>query len=265
MTLKLGMPNLIELSDMNATAGLCENLGLSFIEMNMNMPDFCPEKISPDTLNEIRENKKIEFTLHLPEETDLVTFHTPVREGHLSRCIESLHWAHDCRIVIVNLHLTSGVYFSLPDRKVFIYEKYKDLFLNNLRDSFDRISDIAQQLGMTICIENCGDFGRTFIQEALTILLEKGNIMLTWDTGHDAKANFADSEFLMAHKEKIAHLHLHDSDHKNDHQALYDGCLDIKGILDFAQERKTGVVIEVKTIESLKESVKRLRDHGYVF
>lgn len=36
--MKLGMPTLIELPDINKTADLCEELELSFIELNMNMP-----------------------------------------------------------------------------------------------------------------------------------------------------------------------------------------------------------------------------------
>lgn len=47
--MKIGMPTLIELPNINETINLCEELGLSFIELNMNMPDFCPEKSVPQS------------------------------------------------------------------------------------------------------------------------------------------------------------------------------------------------------------------------
>ncbi len=43
--MKIGMPTLIEVPDIIRTVELCKELGLSFIELNMNMPEFCPEKL----------------------------------------------------------------------------------------------------------------------------------------------------------------------------------------------------------------------------
>ncbi len=91
--MKLGMPTLIELPDINKTIDLCDELGLSFIELNMNIPDFCPEHLSPDLVKKISEDKNIEFTLHLPEEIDLASFHPPIRQGNLERCCEAIIWA----------------------------------------------------------------------------------------------------------------------------------------------------------------------------
>ena len=45
MQMKIGMPTLIEVPDIIRTVELCKELGLSFIELNMNMPEFCPEKL----------------------------------------------------------------------------------------------------------------------------------------------------------------------------------------------------------------------------
>ena len=39
--MKIGMPTLIEVPDIIRTVELCKELGLSFIELNMNMPEFC--------------------------------------------------------------------------------------------------------------------------------------------------------------------------------------------------------------------------------
>lgn len=36
--LEIGMPTLIELPDIDASANLCHELGLQFVELNMNLP-----------------------------------------------------------------------------------------------------------------------------------------------------------------------------------------------------------------------------------
>ena len=63
----------------------------------------------------------------------------------------------------------------------------------------------------------------------------------------------------MRHKDRIAHMHLHDYDGKNDHQVLMTGEIDIPGMLKFAWERKARVLIETKTAISLEQSMERLR------
>lgn len=46
--MKIGMPTLIEVPDFIQTVELCKELGLSFIELNMNMPEFCPERLTSE-------------------------------------------------------------------------------------------------------------------------------------------------------------------------------------------------------------------------
>lgn len=91
--MKFGIPTLIEIPDFKSTVELCNELGLAFIELNMNMPQFCPESVEPTEIKRISEETGIEFTLHLPEETDLATFHEAVRLGHMERCKEAALWA----------------------------------------------------------------------------------------------------------------------------------------------------------------------------
>jgi sugar phosphate isomerase/epimerase len=88
--------------------------------------------------------------------------------------------------------------------------------------------------------------------------LKYPNIKLTWDTGHDAVSSFKDQKYLLENTEHIAHMHLHDAKGNNDHQALFDGGLDIKGLLKFAQSTNIKVLIEVKTEEALIKSINRL-------
>jgi hypothetical protein len=44
-----------------------------------------------------------------------------------------------------------GLYFTLPDRKVWIYDKYKQHFLDNVMTAFNKLLKVAKNLGMTLC------------------------------------------------------------------------------------------------------------------
>jgi sugar phosphate isomerase/epimerase len=262
--MKFGMPTLIELSDLKSTADLCCELDLNFIELNMNMPQFCPERLESGEIKRISKESRIEFTIHLPEETDLATFHEAVRLGHMERCKEAVLWASESGIRLVNLHVNNGVYFTLPERKVYIYAQNAELFTEKIVHSFAELNEMTKQKGITLCVENCGDFGTKHVKYAVSTLLQKGLAHLTWDVGHDAKAGYYDLEFIKANISSLKHMHLHDADDKSDHQVLFSGKVDIHQRIKIARDNNLNIVVEVKTIDALRESVRRLKEHGYL-
>ena len=253
--MKLGMPTLIEIPDFNKTIDLCEELRLSFIELNMNMPNFCPENLSPDLVKKISEAKNIEFTLHLPEEIDLASFHPSIRQGHLERCCEAIIWASQAGINLVNLHINSGIYFTLPNQKVWIYENYKEQFLLNLEISFNKLIKVAEKSKVKLCIENSNNFHYPFITAAIAKLAVLDGLFFTWDTGHDGASGFKEKDIILKYENKISHMHLHDYNGRSDHQVLFSGEIDINEMLTFARKRDLRVVIEVKSVDSLRRSV----------
>ncbi len=261
---RFGMPTLVELPDLEANVEVCRQLGLSFIELNMNLPEFLPEALGADKLKSVREKTGIDFTLHLPEELDLAAFSHPTRQGHLKCCLEALAWAAEAGITIVNMHLNYGVYFTLPDRKVWLYEKHFDEFLSNLRASFRELLADERSSGVTICLENAGvmfqtEFGREAISSILAL---SDRIGLTWDIGHDAASGYGARPLFESMTDRIAHVHLHDSDGSNSHQVLFTGAVDVAGTVELAKRLGVAVVIEVKTVESLTESVKQLDERA---
>lgn len=255
----LGMPTLIELRGLEETVQLCSRLGLSFVELNMNMPTFCPEELDAARVKRLSDESGIEFTLHLPEEIDLASFQPPIREGHLARCKQAIQWAADSGITLANIHMNFGVYFTLPDHKVWIYERHEDRYLTNILDSFPQLYRTAADRGVMLAIENASDFHLPFIQRALKRLSESQGFALTWDIGHDASSRYQDREVLMQYDPRIRHMHLHDYDGKSNHQVPMTGSVDIRSALAFAEERQLRVVIEVKAVEALTESARRLR------
>ena len=68
----------------------------------------------------------------MPEEIDLASFHPAIRKGNIERCCETITWAYEAGINLINMHINLGIYFTLPDRRVWIYEQYEELFLENI-------------------------------------------------------------------------------------------------------------------------------------
>jgi sugar phosphate isomerase/epimerase len=253
------MPALIEYSSLEENVALCTRLGFDFIELNMNMPYSFPENLSAEKVREAAEANGIEFTMHAHDEVDLASFHGTVRDGHLRRCEEALMWCADSGTKLLNLHINPGVYFTLPDHRVWIFDQYRQRFKETLVESMTYLLDMGKSNGVTISTENSSNFHLPFITEALKELVRLDGFCITWDTGHDAKVAYAERPVLLSHKERIVHIHLHDYDGKSDHQVLMTGEIDIPGMLAFAKERNARVLVETKTSLSLQQSMENLR------
>ena len=255
----MGMPALIEYSSLEENVALCNDLGFDFIELNMNMPYSFPENLPAKKVREMADVHGIEFTMHAHDEVDLASFHGSVRRGHLQRCAQALDWCAESGAKLLNVHINRGVYFTLPDHQVWIYDQYRDRFKEALVESMAYLIDLGRSNGVMVCTENSSNFQLPFVSDALEELSKINGFNITWDTGHDAKVNYAERPVLMRHRERIAHMHLHDYDGKCDHQVLMTGEIDIAGMLKFAEERKARVLLETKTADSLRQSMNRLR------
>ncbi|NBD26308.1 sugar phosphate isomerase/epimerase family protein [Paenibacillus glycinis] len=258
--MKLGMPTLVEFKRLEQNVELCRELQLDFVELNMNLPICIPENLDPTHLRAITEETGIAFTLHLPEELDLASFQPRIRQGHMACCIEAMDWASLAGIGTLNMHVNNGIYFTLPDGREWINAAYETEFIALLLDSYRALYRHAERRGIRLCIENTCNFQLPFIRHALDRLAAFDNFCLTWDTGHDAKTGFREEPALLAHAGRIRHMHLHDCRAQSDHQTLYSGDVPIHRRLDFAQAHGISAVIEVKTGEALRESVRRLRE-----
>ncbi|MCU6795001.1 sugar phosphate isomerase/epimerase [Paenibacillus sp. WQ 127069] len=262
--MKFGMPTLVQYTSIAENVQLCKKLGLDFIELNMNLPICIPENLSFSEIRTYQEQYGVEFTIHLPEELDVSSYHPSIRKGHLERCRQAMEWAHLSGIQTLNMHMNNGIYFTLPQTKVWINEQYETNFRELLQDSYAEFYQIAAAYDVALCIENTGNFQLPYIRKALDQLSAFDNFYLTWDVGHDAKAGFAEESFFAHYNNRIHHMHLHDYNGKSDHQALYTGIVPINDRLEFARTHDCSVVIEVKTSDSLAQSVASLRGNGFL-
>ncbi|HSV42319.1 MAG TPA: sugar phosphate isomerase/epimerase family protein [Methanomassiliicoccales archaeon] len=254
----MGMPALIELSSVEENTLLCQELGLSFVELNMNMPYCFPENLPAANLRRMRQETGVHYTMHMPDDLDLGSFHETIREGTVERAMQTVDWAGQADIRLLNFHINPGIYFTLPDFRVWIYDKFFETFERNMVSSFSSILDRARDNGVKVSIENVCNFDIGFIQRVLRPLMRLPGLGLTWDVGHDARTEFKEQRTLMLYEDRLAHMHLHDYDGRSDHQVLFTGRLDIMRLVMFASAHNMSVVLETKTIDSLIKSMENL-------
>ena len=147
------MPSLIECSDLKENVELCRELGLTFIELNIDLPMF---QISE--LKKLTREPGIEHTLHLPEETNVWDFNPRVRDAYLHTVTDAVEVAQRLGIEIINMHMNPGVYFTLPDRRVYLFQEYRDEYLRATGTFMDMIGKHLERSGVKLCIENAGKF-----------------------------------------------------------------------------------------------------------
>ncbi len=256
-----GIPTLLETPGPMEAAALCKRLGFSFVELNMNLPQYQRWEFS--ALREAEERYGVFFTIHLDEKMDLCDFNPRIAQAYLDTLLETITMARKLHIPVLNMHLSEGVHFTLPGKKVYLYDMYHGQFLGRLREAISRCEGVAEG-ELTICVENTGNFGLPFLQEALSLLLESPLFGLTFDIGHDHSAGGVDKPFFLAHQEKLRHFHIHDALGGKNHLPLGTGEIDLPWHLALASERGCRAVLEVKTIQALVKSAGWLKQCGLV-
>lgn len=259
----LGMPTLIELDNIEDCAVLCRELGLNFIELNMNLPQYQLSRIDVPYFKGIAEKYGVFYTIHLDENLDVSDFNPYIADAYRRTAAEALVLAKQLEIPVLNMHLAKGVYFTLPDRKVYLFDQYRDQYLKSIVNFRALCETVIGNCGIRIGIENCDGF-REYQKEAMGILLESPVFGLTYDIGHDHGCGGVDAPYILARQDKLCHMHMHDAIGKKNHMALGTGEMDIAKFLTLAAEQNCRVVLETKTVRGLRESVQWLHGKGYL-
>ena len=262
--LQFGMPTLIELDDLEDAMKLCNELGLSFVELNMNLPQYqtgCLE----DTgyLELMKEKYQIGYTIHLDENLNISDFNRSVAEAYTDTVVRTIRAARILEVPILNMHMNHGVHFTLPDRKVQLFEQYFEDYMESWR-SFRKIcEEELESSDLKICIENTDGY-RGYERAAIEYLLQSDAFGLTWDIGHSHAAGNIDEAFLMSHADRLCHFHIHDGLGERDHMTLGTGEIDLVQRLGTAEKCQCRCVVETKTVEALKASVSWLKNNKVV-
>lgn len=246
------MPILVEFHSIEENIKLCDELNLDFIELNLDIPYCYLENINKDILSNHN------FTIHLSEKIDVGELNDSLRNFYLDEIEKIISFGTKYNIYKYNLHIDPGIHFSLPDKKIFIYEEYLDNYITAYKNSCDRLSDIAAKYNATILFENVKI--ESYTLKAIEVISKYDNLFFTLDLGHNIRYNNIAKQEFMKYDNKIKHIHLHDFNGTKDHQELFTGLLDIKNELDFCNKNQLDVVIEVKRKEELINSIKKLHE-----
>ena len=132
--MEIGMPTLLEHRNLEDTVALCKSLNLDFIELNMNLPEYQVEKLDVDKMNTYREKEEIYFTFHLDERLNVCDLNKKIAEAYTKTVLETIAIAKKIKAPVLNMHMSNGVYFTLPDRKVYLFSEYYNRYMNKLME-----------------------------------------------------------------------------------------------------------------------------------
>lgn len=248
------MPTLIELKNFKEQAKLAKALNLDFIEINMTLPEYFSMDVNE--VKAVKTNYNLELSMHLSETLDPFDLDPIIRQARLEQLKTQIKLGQAIGVFRYSMHLSLGVYFKLPNEKVYLYETYQEKYLKHVEEFIA----IVESYDIQMCIENTGIHQTPFIQAVTEILLKSPHFKLTYDIGHDITNGNVDREFYHRHDNKIVHYHIHDGNDKTNHLKLYDGEFDIDGVVKKAYEKHADMVIEVKTKEGLMTSIKELKE-----
>jgi sugar phosphate isomerase/epimerase len=270
--LQLGMPTLIENRTLQENVDLCKSLGLKFIELNMNFPEYQVDKLEQtDTLISAAKEAEIYYTIHLDENLNIADFNPLVTEAYLEttrRTIEVAKkllplrdlYGDTSQPLTLNMHMNHGIYITLPDRKVQMYDRDFDTYMA----SFTKFRALCEEWiageDIKIVVENTDGF-REYEKKAIDMLLGSPAFGLTWDIGHSKATGEKDVPYITEHEDHLLHFHIHDGSEQppRNHLALGDGEIDLTARLKLAEKRNARCVLETKTIAALKKSVEWLK------
>lgn len=272
--MQFGMPTLIENHTLEENAALCEALGLRFIELNMNFPEYQVDRLEQtDELVRIAEQHHLYYTVHLDENLNIADFNPLVTKAYLETVRRSIlaakallplrdRYGDPAQPLTLNMHMHHGIYITLPDRKVQMYERNFETYMQSFAVFRSLCEEWIGDSSIMMAVENTDGF-RDYEKKAIAYLLESPKFGLTWDIGHSKAIREADVSFLMEHQGKLIHFHIHDGTETppRNHLALGDGEIDLDARLKLAAERNARCVLETKTISALKQSVRWLRNN----
>ena len=126
--MQYGMPTLIENKTLAENISLCKELGLDFIELNMNFPEYQIDKLeNREEFYHTAVENGIYYTIHLDENLNIADFNPLVREAYLETTRRTIEVAKQLvplkdtfgnqdQPLTINMHMHHGIYITLPDK-----------------------------------------------------------------------------------------------------------------------------------------------------
>lgn len=257
--IKFGAPTMVEMENLDQAMAVCRDLDLDFLELNINFPQYLLPNMDADKLRQLSAQYGIFYTLHLDDEMSIADFNPYIAQGYCRTVYDAIELAKQLGITRLNMHMSRGAKYTLPDRVIYFFEAYETEYLERIRAFREECEKRIGDADVTICIENTAGF-LPFQRKAVEALLESPVFGLTFDIGHNYCSGNMDEEWILSHADRLKHFHIHDCEAgRKDHRTLGTGELDVQRYLDLAEELGCTAVVETKTVESLKVSMDWIR------
>jgi sugar phosphate isomerase/epimerase len=138
----------------------------------------------------------------------------------------------------------------------FAWEQEHEAADRQFRKSLRELNTAAAERSVTFYFENMGDMNYFNLRRPAELALI-GDTGFTLDTGH-AHLNGCLPAFL---ETPFCHMHIHDNNGKADsHSAVGEGTIDFRPVMAALRRGHATAVIEVKTFEGVKSSLRALNE-----
>jgi sugar phosphate isomerase/epimerase len=251
MGIKIGMPTLMEFNSVKENLDVCKELGLDFLELNINMLYCTPDEEFRNMLIEYKGEYNIDFTMHYYDTVDVSSTSRYYR-NYLYTAFSEIGKYLEGVVEKIVIHLEPGAYMTIRSEKKYVYAN-DDTYVSRTLNTLQTIREILHTFGIRVVVENVPI--HPFMEDAFKVLNENG-FMFCYDIGHNVIYNDGLFEiFRQKHNLFVSHMHMHNVIGKHDHQELGHGDLDIDYYIEFAKKNNIDIVIEVKDLENLRKSV----------
>ncbi len=207
-------------------------------------------------VRDIHDTTDLELSLHLPfSDMNLASLNLGIHQEILRQMEDYLELASDfVELAVVHPGYLSPYGVQVPDKA----------WEQNVR-SLQQLSDIAEEHGILLAVENMPDialvFGRT-PEEMLELIDDAGreNIKMTFDVGHANTMGMVD-EFMIACRDHISHIHIHDNHGtKDEHLPLGKGNIDWERLFGDLSHYTGTFVTEMKDLNEGAQCLEYLKE-----
>ena len=248
------MPILFEYETVEENFILATELGLDFVELNLNF-SYCRKEMEEGKIPELLKKYPLQITLHFYDEADLGSY-PEVVEGYL-KLLERYASLGEGYVKMMNFHNNGGPLVTISGKRNYVYEKEYDSYIKRLIPTYTKAKEICEKRGINLVIENTDTCpGATFLKDVYRDEMNAG-FHFNFDIGHDAVMGDWLYELSKKLPLKFDEFHIHDSDGKRNHLALGEGTLG-KKLREFkktAEKNDAYVLLEAKSKEDLRKSV----------
>lgn len=117
--------------------------------------------------------------------------------------LEAIKFAKELEIPVLNMHMAEGVHFTLPDKKVYLFDEYEERYMAYLKKFRDVCDKAIRGNNIKICIENTDGY-KNYMLDGIKLLLENSS--------------------------RLIHMHIHDAKGEKNHLVLGSGEINLKDL-----------------------------------